>query len=79
MALIRDVAPADQKPMPHCSLCGKPSRAREALYWGARHLCDGCELAWGDTVDLLAKVPDDMGSVFEAWAAQRKTKARVAA
>lgn len=68
-----------EKPKPPCSICGKPSRAREALYWGGRHMCDGCELSWGDTVDLLAKVPDDMGPVFEAWVTQRKTKARVAA
>lgn len=66
-----------EKPKPPCSVCGKPSRAREALYWG-KNLCDPCELAWADAVDGMSRVPPEMGPAFDAWLSERKAR-RVAA
>lgn len=77
MKLTPDSPAANEAPKPPCAVCGKASRTLEALYWG-RHLCDACEAAWYEYVDCLAKVPDDMGAVFQAWGADRKSKARAA-
>lgn len=63
---------------PPCSMCGAPSRAFAALFWG-KHLCPAHEQSWMDHMDhefdTNGKLDCEASVLFERWFQASKARA----